>query len=146
MLLMRPGRGLPDPVDTIGFWKFSRFWLVAVVVICAVCALQIAVPAKRVSLPCALIFLIGVGVTIARRRSRVKDARAIRLAGLSRDGVPSKVVELVAVDKKIHAIKCYQESTGVSQREAKAVIEILAGLRRDGVPLPSTKEAADLNS
>jgi ribosomal protein L7/L12 len=100
-----------------------QIWLVVLAVVIAICAEAIAIPAKRSTLLCAVIGLIGMGFWGTGRQRSERAALAARLATLSRDDIPADVIGLVAADKKIHAIKRYRELTGADLREAKAVID-----------------------
>ena len=102
-----------------------RVWLVVLALVIAVCAEAIAVPAKRSALLCAGIGLIGMGFQVTGRQRRERAALTARLATLSRDDIPADIIELVAAEKKIQAIKRYRELAGVGLREAKAVIDSL---------------------
>ncbi len=107
----------------------ARIWLIALVIVTEawICAEAIAIPAKRWALLCCVIVPIGAGFWAAwreRRRSQRAGLRA-RLATPSRDDIPADVIELLAADQRIRAIKRYRELTGVPLREAKAVIDSL---------------------
>jgi hypothetical protein len=103
-----------------------RVWLI--VLAFAICVGAIAVPAQRSGLLCAVIGLVAVGFDVTRRqeRRRERTALAARSTTLTSD-IPADVVELIAGDKKIRAIKRYREVTGAGLREAKAVIDSAAG-------------------
>jgi|SRR5580704_6374772 ribosomal protein L7/L12 len=87
-----------------------------------------------------LIAIIGARITAVERRiaglSSV-DAKLdllLQHAGLKYDpykNVPTTVVEALRAGKKITAIKCYREATGVGLKEAKDFVEALQ--RRSGV-------------
>jgi hypothetical protein len=107
--------------------KSPQIWLIALVVLidAGICAEAIAIPARRWVLLCCLIVPIGAGfwaVGRERRRSERAGLRA-RLATPSRDDIPADVIELLAADQRIRAIKRYRELTSVGLREAKDVID-----------------------
>jgi ribosomal protein L7/L12 len=102
-----------------------QVWLIVLALVIAICAGAIAVPAERSDLLCAVIGLVAVGfdVTGRQQRRRERATLAARPVALSSDDLPADVIELIAADKKIRAIKRYRELTGAGLREAKAVID-----------------------
>lgn len=109
--------------------RSGQIWLIALVIVidAGLCAEAIAIPARRWVLLCCVIVPIGAGFWVAgreRRRSERAGLRA-RLGTPSRDDIPAGVIELLAADQRIRAIKRYRELTGVGLREAKAVIDSL---------------------
>jgi ribosomal protein L7/L12 len=108
-----------------------QVWLIVLALVIAVCAEAVAVPARRSGLVCVAIGLLAIGFDVTRRQQqrRERAALAARLATLPGDDIPADVMELIAADKKIQAIKRYRQLTGAGLREAKAVID---GIVREG--------------
>jgi ribosomal protein L7/L12 len=102
-----------------------QIWLIVLVLVIAICAEAVVIPAKRAALPCAVTGLAGIGMwaTGRRRERREREALAAGLAAVSRDDVAAEVIGLAVTGKRIQAIKRYRELTGASIREAKAVID-----------------------
>jgi hypothetical protein len=109
--------------------KSRQIWLIALVIVldAGLCAEAIAIPGMRWVLLCCVVVPIGAGFWAARRdrQRRERAALTAQLAAPSRDDIPADVMELLAADERIRAIKRYRELTGVGLREAKAVIDSL---------------------
>ena len=102
-------------------------WIIAAVVALACVVEAIFVPHKRGALIEAALCtpIVAWAVIDLRSRRSQREARAARLAAVSRDNVPADILALVAADKKIQAIKRYRELTGVTLQEGKAFIDSL---------------------
>jgi hypothetical protein len=104
-----------------------QIWLTVLASAILACGAATAMPVKRTDLlPGVLAFVIaGYLVTDLRRERQRREELAACLARVPRDSVPADVIALIATGKKIQAIKCYRDLTGVSLRQAKAIIDSL---------------------
>jgi hypothetical protein len=128
---MSAGRALRKVAEMVNPQKHRWPWFAALVVISAICVLQIIVPVKRAAIPCVCIFLIGVVYILIRMRRRHNSEFSTRLSDQLDDGVPPEIVELLADGKKFRAVKRYRELTGTSLPEAKSAIDgLITGTRR----------------
>lgn len=100
-----------------------QIWLIVAVLVVALCAEALVIPAKRAAVPCAITVIAGLGAWAAGHRRRVDgEDLAARCAAVSRDDIPAEVIVLAELGKKIEAISRYRKLTGVSLRQARAVI------------------------
>lgn len=80
---------------------------------------------------------------LARRKPDVSRAtsRELKLVGLD-DGARAEIHQLLAANKKIHAIKVFRERTGAGLRDAKNAVEAM----QRGAPFPAPSTMLDVAS
>jgi hypothetical protein len=125
-----PRKRIIRAVPVAARWRGAsdrQIWLVVLALAAVTGAEAIAIPAKRSALLSVVIALVSLGwmITDDRRSRRERAALAARLATLSRDDVPADIKDLLLAGRPIQAIRCYQELTGCSLREAEALIDSL---------------------
>jgi len=105
-------------------WTSRQIWIFVLAVLAVGGTETVLIPAKRGALP-GLVVLIIAAFCWSRRRKLAPPTPAALLATMARDDVPADVIALVAVGKKIEAIKLYRRITGAGLREAKDLIDSL---------------------
>jgi hypothetical protein len=106
-------------------WTDRQILLFLLAVISVTGTEAVFIPAKRGALPAVAFVAISAFLVLRSRRRQEPPPPAALLAAVARDDVPADVIALVAVGKKIEAIKLYRRLTGASLREAKDFIDSL---------------------
>jgi ribosomal protein L7/L12 len=100
--------------------SYRQVWLIALALVVVTCVQAALVPAKRQSLPWAVLSIATCGMWATGRLDKRGKEQAV--AAASHYELPAEVVGLVAAGKKIHAIKRYRDLSGLSLQEAKVRI------------------------